>query len=285
MRIIALVSFIIGLFLIAYPYVSDYLNKQQLNAVMDTQDEKIEQIAKHDTTKVDKEMKRALSYNESLCKGTNVISDPFDPNRSAVSDKDYMECLNILGDNVMGHITIPSINIKLPIYHTVNDDVLQMGVGHLETTSLPCGGTTSHCVLTGHTGLPSVEIFDQLDKLKKGDYFVLNILGQDHAYKVYDIQTVLPSNTQSLGLVKGKDLCTLVTCTPYGINSHRLLVHGERIDVPKDYYEVNSDNTPQFSRKTNSIFTYSLIGIIAGMLVFYLYKKYIDYKKFSSRKH
>lgn len=265
MRLIALVTFMFGVALMAYPYISDYFSKQELAEVMDRQDERVYQENDEDSSYVDRELNRAYEYNESLRKGVSVITDPFDPNREVVTSEDYLRCLNALDDGVMGSIDIPCIKAKLPIYHTVNSDVLQKGVGHLEATSLPCGGESSHSVLTGHTGLTSISIFDRLEEVSVDDYFVINILGQDIAYRVFDIETVLPSETQSLGITNGKDLCTLVTCTPYGINSHRLLVHGERIDVPEAYSSEKVIDNTQIYKENDSLVVYSLTGIAIGL--------------------
>ena len=172
-----------------------------------------------------------------------MVSDPFDPAALRPQDGAYDAALNIAGDGVMGTLYIPRIQVEEPIYHTVDDDVLQKGVGHLEETSLPIGGPSSHCVLSGHTGLPSGKIFDDLDRLEVGDYFIIQVLGEDHAYRIYDIETVLPDETQSLVIQPDRDLCTLVTCTPYGVNTHRLLVHGERCDVPAEWLERDADET------------------------------------------
>ena len=142
----------------------------------------------------------------------------------------YDALLNIGGDGVMGYIEIPSIDVHLPIYHGTDDAVLQIAVGHLEWTSLPVGGESTHCVLSGHRGLPSARLFTDLDQLKEGDYFMLNILDETLTYEVDQIRIVEPEEVDKLTIIEGRDLCTLVTCTPYGVNSHRLLVRGHRVD-------------------------------------------------------
>lgn len=264
-KVLALVLCLAGLSLIFYPFISDYLNKQELASVMDRQEARVQTVVKKDTTQVDKEFNRALEYNESLVDGTNVITDPFDPTRSDLSTQDYLRCLNIMGDGVMGSIDFPTLKTKLPIYHGVEEDVLLKGVGHLETTSLPVGGVSSHCVLTGHTGLPSIQIFDDINRLKVGDYFVINILGRNLAYSIYDIETVLPGDTSSLGIHKDEDVCTLVTCTPYGINTHRLLVHAKRVEVPESYNAKKTQSNSQIFETKTSLVSYSLFGLAAGV--------------------
>jgi sortase A len=143
----------------------------------------------------------------------------------------YESLLDINGSGIMGYIEIPRINVVLPVYHGTDDSVLQTAVGHLEGTSLPVGGEGSHCVLSGHRGLPSAKLFTDLDKLANGDTFVLNVMDEVLTYEVDQIRIVLPSDLSELTIREGKDFCTLVTCTPYGINTHRLLVRGKRIET------------------------------------------------------
>ena len=142
----------------------------------------------------------------------------------------YYHTLDVIGNGMMGYIEIDKIGVKLPIYHGTDDVILQTAVGHLEGSSLPVGGEGTHCLLSGHRGLPSAVLFSDLDQLEVGDKFLIHILGETLTYKVYEINIVLPTEVSSLELEKGLDLCTLITCTPYGINSHRLLVHGMRVE-------------------------------------------------------
>ncbi len=146
----------------------------------------------------------------------------------------YNRALNSRGDGMMGYISIPDLEISLPIYHTSDDAVLQVGIGHIESTSLPIGGTSNHSVLTGHSGLSSAKMFSEIDGMAVGDIFILNISGRALYYEVYNIVTVLPDETELLAIQDGRDLCTLITCTPYGVNTHRLLVQGERVDFDVD---------------------------------------------------
>ena len=197
-----------------------------------------------------------------------VVSDPFDPNNSTPSDEEYAEVLNLAGDGVMGQLVIPSIGVNLPIYHGVSDDQLLCGVGHLPTTSLPIGGPSTHCVLAGHTGLPSAKILGDIDQLKEGDWFIIRVLGEDHAYRVTSTEVVLPTETQSLVTQDGRDLVTLVTCTPYGVNTHRLLVHAERCEVPQEWLDMQNqaDDVPLLSPADEGapLVVLSLIGLGAG---------------------
>ena len=238
---IALLALLLGAACIAFPFASDAYNKAHENIVMSEQQELVSSTEK---ATLAAERERAVEYNRQLLDGRAVVTDPFDPDAERPTDEDYDSVMNLAGDGVMGTISIPAIHVQLPVYHTVDDDVLEHGVGHLEGTSVPIGGESTHCVLSGHTGLPSMKIFDNLDQLKEGDYFVLSVLGEDHAYEVTSIETVLPDETDSLVIEEGKDLCTLVTCTPYGVNTHRLLVHGERCEVPEEWLDKGDADFP-----------------------------------------
>ena len=191
---------IIGLSLLLYPSFSDWWNSMHQSRAIATYSS---QVAEIDDDQYEQIWSAAWDYNRSL---------------------------NIGGSGVMGYIEIPSIGVTLPIYHGTNEAVLQVAVGHLEWTSLPVGGEGSHCVVSGHRGLPSARLFTDLDKLIEGDIFIFRVLDEVLTYEVDQIRIVEPQNTDDLLIVEGKDLCTLVTCTPYGINSHRLLVRGHRID-------------------------------------------------------
>lgn len=236
----AVVALLLGIALLAYPFVSNALLDSAQGKVLHTQQDAVANSSEEDLSAA---REFALQYNRDLVGSRTVVTDPFDETALRPTDGSYDEALNIAGDGVMGTLYIPRIHVEEPIYHTVNDDVLQKGVGHLEETSLPIGGPSSHCVLSGHTGLPSGKIFDDLDRLEVGDYFIIQVLGEDHAYRIYDIETVLPDETQSLVIQPDRDLCTLVTCTPYGVNTHRLLVHGERCDVPAEWLDRDADET------------------------------------------
>lgn len=212
---------LVGLSLLLYPTVSDYWNSfHQSRAIASY----AEDVAKLDTVQYDDLWKAAKKYNEALAKGdiNYVLKDE--------QKEKYESLLNVSGTGVMGYIEIPSINCSLPIYHGTDEAALQIAVGHLEWTSLPTGGESTHCVLSGHRGLPSAKLFTDLDRLVEGDIFVLRVLDEVLTYEVDQILIVEPEETEDLQIEKGKDYCTLVTCTPYGINTHRLLVRGHRIE-------------------------------------------------------
>lgn len=261
---LAVLAFLLGAALIAYPYVSDALHKRAQAQITSTQASTVE---KTDTAKLDAERQKAVDYNNRLLASRTVVTDPFDPDTREVTNKEYNSLLNLAGDGVMGTINIPKIGLSIPIYHGTEDEELQRGVGHLEGSSLPVGGASTHAVLAGHNGLPAVKIFDNIGKLETGDYLVLQVLGEDLAYRVTGTETVLPEETNSLVIEEGKDLVTLVTCVPYGINTHRLLVHAERCDVPKEW--LNRDKEPiapvASSVADTPLLPLTLVGVAIGL--------------------
>ena len=217
-----------GVSLLLYPTVSDYWNSfHQSRAIASY----VEQVANIDDAQYEELWDAARDYNQSLLHR---------PNDFLLSDEQqeiYKSLLDIGGNGIMGYIEIPKIDVMLPIYHGTKESVLQIAVGHLDWTSLPVGGAGSHCVLSGHRGLPSARLFTDLDKLKVGDVFMLHVLNEILTYEIDQILIVEPQDTDPLLIEPGKDLCTMITCTPYGINSHRMLVRGHRIESqeePKD---------------------------------------------------
>ena len=263
----ALLLVLLGTCMIAYPFASDYLNRLEQAKVSQTQATKMQETPKEDLSAY---FQAAQDYNARLLAGSAYVVDPFDPDAPKTSDGEYLSLLNLADDGVMGSIIIPSINVNLPIYHGTEGEGMNHGVGHVTNSSLPVGGASTHCVLAGHTGLPSAVIFDHLEELRVGDYFIIQVLDQELAYRVTSTEVVLPDDTTSLGVQAGKDLITLVTCTPYGVNSHRLLVHAERCEVPQDWlnrkasgktglpfpYEMSSTSFPPF-----------LIGVVIALAV------------------
>ena len=219
--ILLLFILLIGLSLLLYPTVSDYWNSFHQTRAIATY---AENVAKLDNNQYDRLWEDARAYNQAL---------PFRSNPYYLSEEqktEYESLLDVSGMGVMGYIEIPQIDVSVPIYHGTEESVLQIAVGHLEWTSLPVGGESTHCVLSGHRGLPSAKLFTNLDKLREGDTFLLRVLDEVLTYEVDQILIVEPQETAALQIEEGKDYCTLVTCTPYGINTHRLLVRGHRID-------------------------------------------------------
>ena len=223
--ILLFLLFLIGLSLLLYPTVSDYWNSLHQSRAITHYEEKVADLDDETYLKLWDE---ASIYNESLLDRTNsyVLTEE--------QQAEYNELLNLDENGIMGHIEIPSLNVSLPIYHGTAESVLQIAIGHLEWTSLPVGGESTHCVLSGHRGLPSAKLFTDLDQLVPGDQFMLQILDETLTYEVDQILIVEPQETDDLQIVEGQDYCTLVTCTPYGINTHRLLVRGHRVETQEE---------------------------------------------------
>lgn len=223
--VILILVMIAGLSLLLYPSVSDYWNSfHQTQAIASY----AEEVSGLNEVEYDKLWAEAQEYNEKLAKQDSIFMLP------EAQKKEYTKLLDISGTGIMGYIEIPSIRCSLPIYHGTEESALQIAVGHLEWSSLPVGGESTHCVLSGHRGLPSAKLFTNLDQLKEGDVFMLRVLDEVLTYEVDQILIVEPQETGALTIEAGKDLCTLVTCTPYGINTHRLLVRGHRIENLED---------------------------------------------------
>ncbi len=217
--ILALVL-IAGLSLLLYPTISDYINSlHQSRAIADY----VEAVNNLDDETYDQLWNNAVEYNKRLFHKFNRY------HMTDAEKADYESQLNISGAGVMGYVDIPDINCTLPIYHGTDEAVLQTSTGHIEISSLPVGGKSTHCVISGHRGLPSARLFTDLDKLTEGNLFMLRVLNETLTYEVDQIRIVLPDEISSLEIVEGEDYCTLVTCTPYGVNSHRLLVRGHRV--------------------------------------------------------
>lgn len=219
--LILIIISIAGLSLLLYPTISDYWNSFTQSKTIASY---VQNISNIDKGKYDEMIRCAVEYNVSLNnrKNSYILSEQ--------EQKKYESLLNVTGDGVMAYVDIPSVDITLPIYHGTSEDVLQSTVGHLEWTSLPVGGVDTHCVISGHRGLPSAKIFTDLDKLSEGDIFMIRVLDEVLTYEIDRIRIVEPDDTKDLQIVYGEDLCTLLTCTPYGVNSHRMLVRGHRVD-------------------------------------------------------
>lgn len=224
--------FFAGLSLLLYPSLSDYWNSFHASQAVATYSEEVRNL---NADKYDRLIREAREYNAAL-PGRYKAFFLSESDRST-----YNALLDVNGTGVMGYIEIPTIQISLPVYHGTEDEVLQIAVGHLDWSSLPVGGEGTHCVLSGHRGLPSAKLFTNLDKLVAGDKFVIRVLDEVMTYEVDQILIVEPNDLSALAIEKGKDLCTLVTCTPYGVNSHRLLVRGHRVENESEEIRVTSD--------------------------------------------
>ncbi len=216
---------IAGLSLLLYPTVSNFWNSRHQSNAIAAYTERVSEI---DSADYDQLLADARAYNQSLV----GKSDRYDT--TGEEQAWYESLLNVSGNGIIGYIEIPSINCSLPIYHGTDEATLQIAVGHIEGSSLPVGGKSTHCVLSGHRGLPSARLFSDLDELVVGDTFVLRVLNETLTYEVDQIRIVLPEEMDDLEIEDGKDYCTLVTCTPYGINTHRLLVRGHRVENQDD---------------------------------------------------
>lgn len=215
----------IGIFLLLYPTVSEHINAMHQSKAIQAYNEISDSMSNEQR---DSLFKAAEDYNRRLRSAENPILEP-----ELVAG--YDNALNISGTGIMGYLTIEKIKVELPIYHTVDDDVLQVAAGHLPGTSLPIGGEGTHSVISGHRGLPSARLFTDLDKMEEGDIFRITVMSDVLTYQVDQIKVVQPYEIDDLKIESGKDYCTLFTCTPYGINSHRLLVRGVRIETQEEY--------------------------------------------------
>ena len=253
---VAILIFIIGLLIFFYPIVSSYLAEKNQAAVIDHYEENLKNKS-DDYFKKEKE--KAIDYNNSLI--GDPVKDPFVFDSGYALPDNYKQVLNI--DGIMGYIEIPKISVKLPIYHGSTEESLSKGVGHIESTSLPIGGESTHSVLTGHRGLPNAKMFTDLNLLNIGDHFYITYLNEIIAYEVDKIDVVKPNDLSNLVIENGMDYISLITCTPYGINTHRLVVRGKRVEyVEEKVYSENASIKERFL--SNS---YQIIGIIIGFVI------------------
>lgn len=220
-------AFLLALGLTLYPVISNYVNQKYASQIHTAYQEVMEQA---DDSELLKAKELADTYNHTLVPGATAA---YSQEGLQAASAAYDSQLDVAGNGIMGYVEIPKISVKLPIYHGTENDSLERGIGHLLGSSLPVGGENTHTILSGHSGMASQKMFTDLEQLVPGDVFYLNVLGETLAYQVTEINTVLPYETDLLGIVPGEDLCTLVTCTPYGINTHRLLVRGSRIPYEK----------------------------------------------------
>lgn len=224
LMLLAVLLVLLAVGMTVYPLIANYVNNQYLSVVQSEYENAVKDL---DSGVYDEAREAARAYNEGL----NPIR--YDKDAVEAASASYYELLDLTGSGLMGYIDIPKLDLQLPIYHGTEEEVLQKGVGHLIGSSLPIGGAGCHSVLTGHSGVAGMRLFSDLDQLAPGDVFFLRVLGETLAYQVVEINTVLPYETDLLLAIPGEDLCTLVTCTPFGVNTHRLLVRGSRIPYEK----------------------------------------------------
>ena len=250
--IVLILIFLVGLSLLLYPTVSDYWNSLHQSQAIVEYSRRVEEM---DGELYEKLWNEAIEYNRVLADR----SDRFEMTRA--DRQEYESLLNVSGNGIMGYIEVPAINCSLPIYHGTNEAVLQTSIGHLEGSSLPTGGAGTHCVVSGHRGLPSARLFTDLDKLTEGDIFILKVLDQTLTYEVYQILTVDPYDLSALAIDPQQDYCTLVTCTPYGINTHRLLVRGHRVENRTQTQDITE------ARDISQVNPVLILSLAAGVII------------------
>lgn len=263
-KIIPALIILAGGVLVAYPWISEYVYQHNVGSLVEVYQDDTASLTEAEKAQV---LADAVAYNEALLESNIVLTDPFSLEDAAGTEYSYESTLNYNGNGIMAFIDIPEIDVYLPIYHGTSDTVLEKGVGHLENTSLPVGGESTHCVLSGHTGLNSARLFTDLTALEEGDLFFIDVLDETLAYEVVEIQVVEPDDVSSLSIQEGRDLVTLVTCTPYGINSHRLLVTGERTEYSEEAYDSieKSSSTQWMQAYRNAIL--AGIAIVAAVAI------------------
>lgn len=229
-KIIPILIILFGFALLSYPFISNYMFEKSVGSTIKSYEK---QAKTYDQKQKEQAFRKAEEYNKDLIKSVVQLTDPFKVKKSNGETLIYNNILNIDHSGVMGYLEIPCISVNLPIYHGTDAEILERGVGHLVASSIPVGGKSTHSVLTGHTGLSSAKLFTDLTEMKKEDLFFIHVLDRTLAYKVDQISVVRPEDTRKLQIVKGKDYVTLVTCTPYGVNDHRLLVRGVRTKYVK----------------------------------------------------
>lgn len=259
-KIFIVIIFLFGLSLLLYPFIANQWNDYRQKRLISSYDQTVAEQEASEGIDYEAEWERAEAYNEALL--PSILPDSFAVAEASGEDEEYMSCLNITGNGMMGKVEIPKIDITIPIFHTTEEEVLQNAAGHLEGSSLPIGGENSHAVISAHRGLPSAALFTDLDKLEEGDHFLLHILDDTLCYQVDKISVVEPEDTAVLAVEDGEDLVTLLTCTPYGVNSHRLLVRGHRVP-----YELEEIKDEKLSLTNMSLHTNYLLWVIVGLLV------------------
>ncbi len=260
--------FLVGLGILCYPTISDQWNTYRQNQLITTYEEAISALEPEDYSR---EWEAARRFDEGLT-SNNIYGDVFGEEGEELEDTEYWKVLNISGDGVMGYLSIPKVNLKLSVYHGTAEDVLQTGVGHLNGTSLPIGGEGTHSVLAAHRGLPSARLFTDIDQLYKGDMIYIHVLDETFAYAVDQILPMVDKDDihaleEALSIEDGKDHITLFTCTPYGVNSHRLLVRGERVPYEGEEEIVSTPVETMLEAVQNYYMLYLVMGLSVTFLV------------------
>lgn len=276
-NLVICIIFLAGLSLLLYPFVANQWNNYRQKQLISNYEQVVSDKEAAEGIDYDAERKKAEEYNEALL--PCVLPDSFALAESSGVDPVYMNTLNIAGDEMMGSVEIPKINIKIPIYHTTEEEVLNKGAGHLEGSSLPVGGANTHAVISAHRGLPSASLFTDLDQMKVGDHFLLHVLDETLCYEVDKISVVKPENTTALAVEDGQDLVTLLTCTPYGVNTERLLVRGHRVPYVEEEVKEEKTVLSGSSLHTNYLL-WVFVGLsVTALFVFVLYLKETKLKR------
>lgn len=276
-NLVICIIFLDGLSLLLYPFVANQWNNYRQKQLISGYEQVVSDKEAAEGIDYDAERKKAEDYNEALL--PCVLPDSFALAESSGVDPVYMNTLNIAGDEMMGSVEIPKINIKIPIYHTTEEDVLNKGAGHLEGSSLPVGGANTHAVISAHRGLPSASLFTDLDQMKVGDHFLLHVLDETLCYEVDKISVVKPEDTSALAVEDGQDLVTLLTCTPYGVNTERLLVRGHRVPYVEEEVKEEKTVLSGSSLHTNYLL-WVFVGLsVTALFVFVLYLKETKLKR------
>ena len=272
--IIRLIVLLVAFSVLLYPTFSSYLNEKNSSKVVSNYDAESVKLSNAEKEQM---LADARAYNQEMLGNIDLI-DPFSQTNTEIDER-YQSLLNVDGSGMMGYIRIPKIKVELPIYHGTSETVLQAGVGHFWGTSLPVGGESTHTVLTGHRGLPTKTLFTNMDKLEVGDIFYIKVLGETLAYQIDQILTVLPEETDALSIEPGQDYATLVTCTPYAINTHRLLVRGKRIPYEEAIKEVPDQNIKPELSFTAKVLIITIAVILIGLIAMIIYNKRNSKKK------
>lgn len=276
-NLVICIIFLAGLSLLLYPFVANQWNNYRQKQLISNYEQVVSDKEAAEGIDYDAERKKAEEYNEALL--PCVLPDSFALAESSGVDPVYMNTLNIAGDEMMGSVEIPKIDIKIPIYHTTEEEVLNKGAGHLEGSSLPVGGANTHAVISAHRGLPSASLFTDLDQLKEGDHFLIHVLNETLCYEVDKISVVKPEDTSALAVEDGQDLVTLLTCTPYGVNTERLLVRGHRVPYVEEEVKEEKTVLSGSSLHTNYLL-WVFVGLsVTALFVFVLYLKETKLKR------
>lgn len=276
-NLVICIIFLAGLSLLLYPFVANQWNNYRQKQLISGYEQVVSEKEAAEGIDYDAERKKAEDYNEALL--PCVLPDSFALAESSGVDPVYMNTLNIAGDEMMGSVEIPKINIKIPIYHTTEEEVLNKGAGHLEGSSLPVGGANTHAVISAHRGLPSASLFTDLDQMKVGDHFLLHVLDETLCYEVDKISVVKPEDTSALAVEDGQDLVTLLTCTPYGVNTERLLVRGHRVPYVEEKVKEEKTVLSGSSLHTNYLL-WVFVGLsVTALFIFVLYLKETKLKR------